>query len=136
MNYFFFSLATVTCDTETDGSNITRRSSSGGLLSPDVDIGGPNNVPEQDGFYLLKKDSQRRMTLSRILTQDEENICHEWLKCVRGDLGNTVLTVVSTSDIHHWHCCCYFSTNALKECWKTARNLNLNLHLRSRSTCV
>ncbi|CAH0386318.1 unnamed protein product [Bemisia tabaci] len=87
------SLATVTCDTETDGSNITRRSSSGGLLSPDVDIGGPNNVPEQDGFYLLKKDSQRRMTLSRILTQDEENICHEWLKCVRGDLGNTVLTV-------------------------------------------
>ncbi|GBP27517.1 hypothetical protein EVAR_18710_1 [Eumeta japonica] len=73
---------------------ITRRSSSGGLLSPEVDMG---NVPrssidvEQDGFYLLKKDSQRRLTLSRVLEQDGEKICDKWMLSVKQDFGTTVL---------------------------------------------
>lgn len=58
------------------------------------------NVPrssidvEQDGFYLLKKDSQRRLTLSRVLEQDSEKICSKWMLSVQQDFGNTVLTMV------------------------------------------
>lgn len=77
--------------------NLTRRSSSGGLMSPEVE-GGPKGgggpPTEQDGFYLLKKDSQRRMTLSRVLTLDQNNICQVWLQKIHQDVGETVLTMV------------------------------------------
>ncbi|XP_050665102.1 mitogen-activated protein kinase kinase kinase 15 isoform X1 [Leptidea sinapis] len=75
---------------------LNRRSSSGGLLSPEVDM---PNVPrssidiEHDGFYLLKKDSQRRLTLSRVLEQDSEKICSKWMLSIQQDFGNTVLTM-------------------------------------------
>jgi len=49
---------------------------------------------EHDGFYLLKKDSQRRMTLSRVLSQDEHKICEVWMKNIHRDVGETVLTMV------------------------------------------
>ncbi|XP_049868246.1 mitogen-activated protein kinase kinase kinase 15 isoform X2 [Pectinophora gossypiella] len=83
---------------EMDSSDtiLNRRSSSGGLLSPEVDM---TNVPrssidvEHDGFYLLKKDSQRRLTLSRVLEQDSEKICSKWMLSVQQDFGNTVLTM-------------------------------------------
>ncbi|CAK1540656.1 unnamed protein product [Leptosia nina] len=75
---------------------LNRRSSSGGLLSPEVDM---TNVPrssidiEHDGFYLLKKDSQRRLTLSRVLEQDSEKICSKWMLSIQQDFGTTVLTM-------------------------------------------
>ncbi|CAH2991127.1 unnamed protein product [Chilo suppressalis] len=75
---------------------LNRRSSSGGLLSPEVDM---TTVPrssidvEHDGFYLLKKDSQRRLTLSRVLEQDSEKICSKWMLSVQQDFGNTLLTM-------------------------------------------
>ncbi|KAJ2950149.1 hypothetical protein O0L34_g11501 [Tuta absoluta] len=76
---------------------LNRRSSSGGLLSPEVDM---PNAPrssidvEHDGFYLLKKDSQRRLTLSRVLEQDSEKICSKWMLSVEQDFGgNSVLTM-------------------------------------------
>ncbi|XP_068632371.1 mitogen-activated protein kinase kinase kinase 15 isoform X2 [Battus philenor] len=75
---------------------LNRRSSSGGLLSPEVDM---TNVArssidiEHDGFYLLKKDSQRRLTLSRVLEQDSEKICSKWMLSIQQDFGNTVLTL-------------------------------------------
>ncbi|CAH4029348.1 unnamed protein product [Pieris brassicae] len=75
---------------------LNRRSSSGGLLSPEVDM---PNVPrssidiEHDGFYLLKKDSQRRLTLSRVLEQDCEKICSKWMLSIQQDFGTTVLTM-------------------------------------------
>uniref|UniRef100_A0A8D8RUT1 mitogen-activated protein kinase kinase kinase n=1 Tax=Cacopsylla melanoneura TaxID=428564 RepID=A0A8D8RUT1_9HEMI len=71
----------------------TNRSSSCGLLSPDVNLNSKS--PEQDGFYLLKKDSQRRMTLSRVLTQDQDHICQVWLKCIQRDVNDCQL------DTHH-----------------------------------
>ena len=43
-----------------------RRASSGTVLSPDID-GTARTAQEQDRFYLLKKDSERRMTLSQVL---------------------------------------------------------------------
>ena len=39
----------------------SRRDSSGALQSPDV-----LDSPKEDGFYLLKKDSQRRETLVKV----------------------------------------------------------------------
>lgn len=48
---------------------------------------------EHDGFYLLKKDSQRRLTLSRVLEQDSEKICSKWMLSIQQDFGNTVLTM-------------------------------------------
>lgn len=59
------------------------------------------NVPrssidvEHDGFYLLKKDSQRRLTLSRVLEQDGEKICNKWMLSITQDFGTTVLTMVT-----------------------------------------
>lgn len=78
--YYFVSLATTpsleTCDTES--SHIERRNSGGTLLSPDVETQG-----EPDGFYLLKKDSQRRTTLAKVLANDGPKICEVWLQKVR-----------------------------------------------------
>jgi hypothetical protein len=65
------------------------------LLSPDIE--SPKDSSEQDGFYLLKKDSQRRTTLTRVLAQDEKKICDVWLKSIESDVENTVLTMVLTS---------------------------------------
>merc|ERR1719208_438109 len=47
----------------------TRRDSSGVLQSPDV-----LDPAKEDGFYLLKKDSQRRATLGKIL-KDVHDFC-------------------------------------------------------------
>ncbi|XP_046476779.1 mitogen-activated protein kinase kinase kinase 15 isoform X1 [Neodiprion pinetum] len=81
-------------ESDTSGPTMTRRSSSGGLLSPEVELSGqPGNKvgEEQEGFYLLKKDSQRRMTLTRVLSQDEAKICQVWLRSIHQDVGQAVL---------------------------------------------
>nr|XP_033339971.1 mitogen-activated protein kinase kinase kinase 15 isoform X1 [Megalopta genalis]XP_033339980.1 mitogen-activated protein kinase kinase kinase 15 isoform X1 [Megalopta genalis]XP_033339988.1 mitogen-activated protein kinase kinase kinase 15 isoform X1 [Megalopta genalis]XP_033339997.1 mitogen-activated protein kinase kinase kinase 15 isoform X1 [Megalopta genalis]XP_033340005.1 mitogen-activated protein kinase kinase kinase 15 isoform X1 [Megalopta genalis] len=83
-----------TSESETAGVSMTRRSSSGGLLSPEVELGGQpgqKTGEEQEGFYLLKKDSQRRMTLTRVLTQDEAKICEVWMRGIHQAEGQTVL---------------------------------------------
>ncbi|XP_043471010.1 mitogen-activated protein kinase kinase kinase 15 isoform X1 [Leptopilina heterotoma] len=83
-----------TSESDTSGASMTRRSSSGGLLSPEVEINGQlaqKAGEEQEGFYLLKKDSQRRMTLTRVLSQDEKKICEVWMKSIHQDVGQTVL---------------------------------------------
>ncbi|XP_034179582.1 apoptotic signal-regulating kinase 1 isoform X3 [Osmia lignaria lignaria] len=83
-----------TSETDIGGASMTRRSSSGGLLSPEVELGGqpgPKTGEEQEGFYLLKKDSQRRMTLTRVLTQDEAKICEVWMRGIHQAEGQTVL---------------------------------------------
>lgn len=109
-----FSLSTPTFETDQDGTlNMNRRSSSGGLLSPEVDIGpgakgmgslGLGEASEQDGFYLLKKDSQRRMTLSRVISQDEQKICEVWMGSIHRDLGVTVLSMVQLIELKYYLC--------------------------------
>lgn len=74
-------------DGESDADStfsLNRRSSTGVLLSPEVDLTGTvskrlGEASESDGFYLLKKDSQRRATLSRVLSHDEAKICDVWM---------------------------------------------------------
>ena len=68
------------------------------LLSPEVD-GGPKGVilgegttETEDGFYMLKKDSQRRQTLTRVLAQDGKKICDVWLRSLEREVGRTPLT--------------------------------------------
>lgn len=79
---------TPSLDLEPDQEGTQRRGSSGTLLSPEVD-----NGLESDGFYLLKKDSQRRTTLSKVLAQDNHKICDLWMQKIRDKyLGETVLT--------------------------------------------
>lgn len=71
-------------DNETPFS-MNRRSSSGVLLSPEVELSGSiiskpmTEASESDGFYMLKKDSQRRTTLSKVLAHDEQKICDVWM---------------------------------------------------------
>ncbi|CAH1106010.1 unnamed protein product [Psylliodes chrysocephalus] len=80
--------STPSLDCETDSPHTERRNSSGTLLSPEVDT-----TIETDGFYLLKKDSQRRTTLAKVLANDGLKICEVWMQKVRDKyLGETVLT--------------------------------------------
>ena len=46
------------------------------VLNPSIpDVLDP---AKENGFYLLKKDSQRRATLVRIMKDDKHNICATW----------------------------------------------------------
>jgi mitogen-activated protein kinase kinase kinase 5 len=81
-----------------------RRSSTGVLLSPEVDvISSTSKLPtgetsETDGFYLLKKDSQRRQTLSKVLSQDEKTICEVWMDKIENDRPEKIVLNIVSSD--------------------------------------
>merc|ERR550517_835903 len=66
----------------------TRRDSSGVLQSPDV-----LDPAKEDGFYLLKKDSQRRTTLVKIMKDDKHNICATWHALVVKENPETCVTI-------------------------------------------
>lgn len=89
-------------DVDQDQSNFGlnhRRTSSGTLLSPEIDIAagttksisGHTETSELEGFYLLKKDSQRRQTLYKVLTQDESKICQVWMERIETDRKESVV---------------------------------------------
>jgi hypothetical protein len=44
------------------------------LLSPDIDASDSSGYSRDSGFYLLRKDSERRATLVHILTQDMDKV--------------------------------------------------------------
>ncbi|KAK8378621.1 hypothetical protein O3P69_009370 [Scylla paramamosain] len=81
--------SSVMTGSDLDDSLMTRRSSNGGLLSPEVD--SPRTDGEQDGFYLLKKDSQRRMTLTKVLMHDQNKITQVWYHRLLQELGTDKL---------------------------------------------
>ncbi|KAK6633749.1 hypothetical protein RUM44_004356 [Polyplax serrata] len=88
---------TVETDNSLESQNtlsINRRTSAGAytLGEGDTRTGTTQTEVEQDGFYLLKKDSQRRMTLSRVLMQDEVKICDDWMTQIGHEIGPTNLT--------------------------------------------
>lgn len=89
------SSSVTTADVTKSSSSIidsSRRNSSDTLLSPEIELGTNQKSPEQDGFYLVKKDTQRRTTLSRVLTQDKHNISKIWSKCIYRDTGDALLS--------------------------------------------
>jgi mitogen-activated protein kinase kinase kinase 5 len=67
-----------------------RRSSTGVLLSPEVDVSStskitPGEMSESDGIWILKKDSQRRQTLFKVLSEDEKKICDTWMEKIENE---------------------------------------------------
>ncbi|XP_013114614.2 mitogen-activated protein kinase kinase kinase 15 isoform X2 [Stomoxys calcitrans] len=77
--------------------NMERRNSSGTLLSPEIEVSTPSlrtgassETSETNDFYHLKKESQRRTTLSNILTTDESKICDLWLEKLNAAQNNIV----------------------------------------------
>ncbi|XP_027836308.1 mitogen-activated protein kinase kinase kinase 15 isoform X2 [Aphis gossypii] len=77
-----------------DGQRYNRRQSSGALASPEIDMGtaGSTAEAEHDGFYRLKKDSQRRTTLARVLAQDQATLGKVWMQFIRREFGQPKLT--------------------------------------------
>lgn len=86
--------------------NMNRRSSSGVLLSPEVELTGSiiskpmTEASESDGFYMLKKDSQRRTTLSKVLAHDEQKICDVWMDKIENNHNvHLVISKVKSDEI-------------------------------------
>ncbi|KAG7174571.1 Mitogen-activated protein kinase kinase kinase 15-like [Homarus americanus] len=99
--------SSVMTGTDLDDGLMTRRSSSGGLLSPEVEsprtdgvMFTANTYREQDGFYLLKKDSQRRMTLTRVLVHDQHKITQIWYDRLQHELGTDKLLITQEHLLH------------------------------------
>ncbi|XP_034487697.1 mitogen-activated protein kinase kinase kinase 15 isoform X2 [Drosophila innubila] len=91
-------LSTSSVDIIDLGTNqIERRNSSGFLLSPEIEPMTPSlrtsisDTSETDGFYRLKKDSQRRTTLSKVLALDESKICELWEKKLNADQNSIAI---------------------------------------------
>ncbi|KAM8705382.1 hypothetical protein ACLKA7_009790 [Drosophila subpalustris] len=90
-------LSTSSVDITDMGTNHIERRNSGFLLSPEIEPLTPSlrtsisDTSETDGFYRLKKDSQRRTTLSKVLALDESKICELWEKKLNADQNSMAI---------------------------------------------
>ncbi|XP_014679517.1 PREDICTED: mitogen-activated protein kinase kinase kinase 5-like, partial [Priapulus caudatus] len=64
--------------------SLSRELSTAGTATP--------GTSDSEGFFMLKKDSERRATLVRVLEQDRDKICEVWLQLVHKDAKDTALT--------------------------------------------
>lgn len=76
-------------DAVTPTSTLTSNSCDG-MLSPDILQSNANNsrLGECDVFYLLKKDYQRRVTLSKIIMTDDKVIRELWMNAAKSDVDD------------------------------------------------
>jgi len=81
-------------DIAVDPLSTARRDSSGVLQSPDV-----LDPAKEDGFYMLKKDSQRRTTLVKIMKDDKLNICHTWHSLLLRDVPDSCISIQHLSQL-------------------------------------
>jgi len=89
------SILTPTENSGEDPLKNIRRDSSGALLSPDP----LDPAKGEDGnFYLLKKDSQRRATLVKVLQHDKNNICSMWHSFLQKDTCLTIAHLETLMD--------------------------------------
>nr|XP_050027260.2 mitogen-activated protein kinase kinase kinase 15-like isoform X3 [Dermacentor andersoni] len=86
---FLLSSATATSPTDAIPRSPSTFSFGSGLLSPPVD--GSSVDQESGGFYLLKKDSQRRQTILRVLEEDGSTICDIWMNKLQQDSGDDLV---------------------------------------------
>jgi len=54
---------------------------------------------KEDGFYLLKKDSQRRTTLVKIMKDDKIKICSTWHTLLMKDVSDSCISVTHLSQL-------------------------------------
>nr|QJI10538.1 mitogen-activated protein kinase kinase kinase 5 [Neoseiulus barkeri] len=64
---------------------------SSALISPPVGGGPQNGIEEFKGFYLLKKDSQRRQTIVKVLQDDKDQLLKIWMDKIQANMGSSVL---------------------------------------------
>ncbi|XP_077488625.1 apoptotic signal-regulating kinase 1 isoform X3 [Amblyomma americanum] len=86
---FLLSSAPATSPTDAIPRSPSTFSFGSGLLSPPVD--GSSVDQESGGFYLLKKDSQRRQTILRVLEEDGGTICDIWMNKLHQDSGDDLV---------------------------------------------
>ncbi|KAI1294720.1 Mitogen-activated protein kinase kinase kinase 15 [Halotydeus destructor] len=76
------------------------RRNSASVTSPPVD-GFSSTVSDVDqgGFYLLKKDSQRRATLVQVFNSDNASICNVWLQDLQNNLPSSQPVILQSNHL-------------------------------------